>query len=240
MTNELNAKTVIVIGAASGIGAACADYFVARGANVAALDIVFANDWSNTYSRVHCDVTSSISVESAIGSVANRYHRIDVLICCAGYCPAERPSHLVSDEQWHQTMTLNCDGVFFCNRAVIPHMLAAGAGRIVNVASLAAQRGDPMQAAYSAAKAAVVAMSKAMGREYASQNILINVVIPGIIDTPPLRAMPAHLQQRLQETIPVGRAGTPQEVADLIGFLASDNQGYLAGGAFEIAGGRGT
>ena len=133
---------------------------------------------------------------------------------------------------------MNADGVFYCNRAVIPDMVEHGYGRIVNVASIAGKEGNPMAAAYSASKAAVIALTKAIGKDLATTGVVVNCVAPAVIETPILDGVSADHIEYMVERIPMGRMGEPDEVAALVCWLASDECSFSTGATFDISGGR--
>ena len=135
-------------------------------------------------------------------------------------------------------LAVNCDGVFWCNRAVAPGMAERGYGRIVNVASIAGKEGNPMAAAYSSSKAAVIAMTKSIGKDFAGSGVNINCVAPAVIETPILEGMSQEHVDYMIERIPMGRMGTTEEVAALICWIASEECSFSTGATFDISGGR--
>jgi 3-oxoacyl-[acyl-carrier protein] reductase len=144
----------------------------------------------------------------------------------------------VSDDEWRRVMAIDADGVFFCNRAVLPGMIERGYGRIVNVASIAGKEGNPMAAAYSAAKAAVIAMTKAIGKDVARTGVVVNCIAPAVIETPILDGLAQSHIDYMIERIPMGRMGTPDEVATLACWLASEECSFSTGATYDISGGR--
>jgi 3-oxoacyl-[acyl-carrier protein] reductase len=163
---------------------------------------------------------------------------IDILVCAAGVPGASLSTVDVTDEEWKRTMAVNADGVFYCNRAVLPGMIARGYGRIVNVASIAGKEGNPMAAAYSASKAAVIALTKAIGKDVARTGVLVNCVAPAVISTPILDGLSREHIDYMVERIPMGRMGSADEVAALIAWLASDECSFSTGATYDISGGR--
>ena len=135
-------------------------------------------------------------------------------------------------------MGINADGVFFCNRAVVPGMTERGYGRIVNVASIAGKEGNPMAAAYSASKAAVIALTKAIGKDLAGTGVLVNCIAPAVIETPLLAGMSKEHIRYMVERIPMGRLGQVEEVASLVCWLASEECSFSTGATYDISGGR--
>ena len=144
----------------------------------------------------------------------------------------------VTDEEWRHVLAVNADGVFFCNRAAAARMVPRGYGRIVNVASIAGKEGNPMAAAYSASKAAVIALTKAVGKDLARTGVVVNCVAPAVIQTPILNGITQEHIDYMVERIPMGRMGTPAEVAALVSWLASEECSFSTGATYDISGGR--
>ena len=184
------------------------------------------------------DVSKSAEIEAAVQRVEQELGPIDVLVCSAGVPGVSLPSMEISDEEWRRVLAINTDGVFFCNRTVGTGMVERGYGRIVNVASIAGKEGNPMAAAYSASKAAVIALTKAIGKDLAQTGVLVNCVAPAVIETPILEGVSqAHIDYMV-ERIPMGRMGSPDEVAALICWLASEECSFSTGATYDISGGR--
>jgi 2-dehydro-3-deoxy-L-rhamnonate dehydrogenase (NAD+) len=184
------------------------------------------------------DVSSSAQVEAAVAETRGELGPIDILVCSAGVPGASLPTVEVTDEEWRRVMGINADGVFYCNRAVIPEMVERGYGRIVNVASIAGKEGNPMAGAYSASKAAVIAMTKAIGKDVARTGVLVNCVAPAVIETPMLGGMSEEHVEYMVDRIPMGRIGEPEEVAALICWLASEECSFSTGATYDVSGGR--
>jgi 3-oxoacyl-[acyl-carrier protein] reductase len=163
---------------------------------------------------------------------------IDVLVCSAGISGRSLRTVEVDDEEWRRVLAINTDGTFFCNRAVLPGMVERGYGRIVNVASIAGKEGNPMAAAYSSSKAAVIALTKAVGKDVARTGVLVNCVAPAVIETPILGGMTQQHVDYMVERIPLGRMGDAEEVAALVAWLASEECSFATGATFDISGGR--
>jgi 2-dehydro-3-deoxy-L-rhamnonate dehydrogenase (NAD+) len=236
MGNGFRGRTALVTGGGSGIGAATVARLLAAGAQVASLDL---EDGAPAGAlELQADVTDSRDVEEAIRNAESTLGPLDVLVCSAGIPGASLRTTDVSDDEWKRVFAINADGVFWCNRAVLPGMVERGYGRIVNVSSIAGKEGNPMAAAYSASKAAVIAMTKAIGKDVAGTGVLVNCIAPAVIDTPILNGLaPDHLDYMV-ERIPLGRIGTPEEVAALIVWLASEECSFSTGAVFDISGGR--
>ena len=229
-------KVALVTGGASGIGAAVARRLHDEDARVASLDLEPASP--NGVLALAGDVSSSEAVEAAVTETHRELGPIDILVCSAGVPGESLPTVEVTDEEWRRVMGINADGVFFCNRAVIPEMVERGYGRIVNVASIAGKEGNPLAGAYSASKAAVIGLTKAVGKDLARTGVLVNCVAPAVIETPILDGVsPDHIEYMV-ERIPMGRMGEPDEVAALVCWLASDECSFSTGATFDISGGR--
>jgi 3-oxoacyl-[acyl-carrier protein] reductase len=229
-------KVALVTGGSSGIGAAVARRLHDEGARVASLDL--DAEAPNGVLALTGDVSSSAEVESAVARVRGELGPIDILVCSAGVPGASLPTVDVTDEEWRRVMGINADGVFYSNRAVIPGMVERGYGRIVNVASIAGKEGNPMAGAYSASKAAVIAMTKAIGKDLARTGVIVNCVAPAVIETPILEGITEEHIGYMVERIPMGRMGEPEEVAALICWLASEECSFSTGATYDISGGR--
>ena len=233
---RFSGKVALVTGASSGIGAAVASRLRDEGARVASLDL-HAKAPEGVLSLAG-DVSRSADVDRAVADAQRELGPIDVLVCSAGVPGASLATVDVTDEEWRRVMGINADGVFFCNRAVIPGMVERGYGRIVNVASIAGKEGNPMAGAYSASKAAVIAMTKAIGKDLARSGVIVNCVAPAVIETPILDGISDEHIGYMVERIPMGRMGEPEEVAALICWLASEECSFSTGATFDISGGR--
>jgi 2-dehydro-3-deoxy-L-rhamnonate dehydrogenase (NAD+) len=234
---EFDGKVALVTGGASGIGAATVAMFVERGAAVASVDLNPAASPHGAL-RVEGDVTDSRSVAEAVARAEDELGPLDALVCCAGTAGDSLPTADVTDEEWRRVFALNCDGVFYFNREAARVMVPRGSGRIVNVASIAGKEGNPMAAAYSASKAAVIGMTKSFGKDLATSGVLVNCIAPAVIATPMLEQMSQEHVDYMVSKIPMGRVGEPAEVAELIAFLASERMTFSTGATFDISGGR--
>ena len=233
---RFSGRVALVTGGASGIGEAVAKRLVSEGAAVATLDLHAQP--AEGILPLTGDVSRSADVEAAVAQAELQLGPIDVLVCSAGVPGDSLPSMEISDEEWRRVLAINTDGVFFCNRAVGPGMVERGYGRIVNVASIAGKEGNPMAAAYSASKAAVIGMTKAIGKDLARSGVLVNCVAPAVIETPILEGVSqAHIDYMV-ERIPMGRMGSPDEVAALVCWLASEECSFSTGATYDISGGR--
>ena len=231
-------RVALVTGAASGIGAAVAARLLAEGAKVATLDLAAPS--LEGVLALTGDVSASADVDAAVAQVTAELGPIDVLVCSAGVSGSSLRTQDVSDAEWKKVMAINADGVFWCNRAVAPGMAERGYGRIVNVASIAGKEGNPMAAAYSASKAAVIALTKAVGKDFARTGVSVNCVAPAVIETAMLGDMSQEHVDYMVEKIPMGRMGSADEVAALICWLASEECSFSTGATYDISGGRAT
>jgi NAD(P)-dependent dehydrogenase (short-subunit alcohol dehydrogenase family) len=238
MTNDdrFSGRVALVTGAASGIGAAAARRLLAEGAQVATLDL--SGDGPDGVLALQGDVSLSADVDAAVARAEADLGPIDVLVCCAGIGGASLRTQDVSDEEWKRVMAINADGVFWCNRSVVGGMEARGYGRIVNVASIAGKEGNPMAAAYSASKAAVIALTKSVGKDLARSGVAVNCIAPAVIETPILEGLSQQHVDYMVERIPMGRMGSVEEVAALICWLASEECSFSTGATYDISGGR--
>jgi 2-dehydro-3-deoxy-L-rhamnonate dehydrogenase (NAD+) len=236
MGNGFRGRVALVTGGSSGIGAATAARLLRDGARVASVDL--RDEAPEGVLGLAADVVDSRSVGAAFARAEAELGPPDVLVCSAGVPGASLRTVDVSDEEWRQTMAINADGVFFCNRAVLPGMIERGYGRIVNVASIAGKEGNPMAAAYSASKAAVIGLTKAIGKDVATTGVLVNCVAPAVIETPILDGLSQEHIGYMVDRIPLGRMGEPEEVAALICWLASEECSFSTGATYDISGGR--
>ena len=229
-------RVALVTGGSSGIGEAVVRRLLSGGTLVASLDLRPAAPEGAL--AIGGDVSSSHDVEAAVARAEAELGPLDVLVCSAGVPGDSLATVDVSDEEWKRVMAINLDGVFFCNRAVLPGMISRGYGRIVNVASIAGKEGNPMAAAYSASKAAVIALTKAVGKDLARTGVVVNCVAPAVIETPILDGITQEHIDYMVERIPMGRMGTPAEVAALVSWLASEECSFSTGATYDISGGR--
>jgi NAD(P)-dependent dehydrogenase (short-subunit alcohol dehydrogenase family) len=233
---RFDGRVAIVTGGSSGIGAAVARRLLEEGARVASLDL--AEHAPDGVLGIAGDVSSSAEVEAAVARVTSELGPIDILVCSAGIAGASLRTVDVDDDEWRRVFAINSDGVFFCNRAVAGGMTERGYGRIVNVASIAGKEGNPMAAAYSASKAAVIGLTKAIGKDLAGTGVLVNAIAPAVIETPILAGISEEHIQYMLERIPMGRLGSVDEVAALVCWLASEECSFSTGATYDISGGR--
>ncbi|MFC4624096.1 SDR family NAD(P)-dependent oxidoreductase [Daeguia caeni] len=238
-------RTAIVTGGARGIGRAVADRLLASGARVAIWDMRAPEVSDGTFPSkpddFHyslLDVTSETAVEQAARETLALTGKIDILINAAGVTGPTKPMEEFSLAEWKRVIDINLDSVFLCSRAVIPLMRANGYGRIVSIASIAGKQGNPFMAGYSAAKAGVIGMTKALGLELAGSGILVNCVTPGLVRTELLKEMSEEAIALSASKIPLNRPGTVDEVAAQILWAASEECSFATGAVFDASGGR--
>ncbi|AKS33262.1 SDR family NAD(P)-dependent oxidoreductase [Mycolicibacterium goodii] len=232
-------KNAVVTGGGSGIGAAIVARLRADGLNVASLDLQASDD---EFSHV-ADVTDRAAVDAAMNAVRARLGPISVLVNAAGLDCFRRFTD-ISFEKWQQVIDVNLNGVFHCVQAVLPDMIEAGWGRIVNISSSSTHSGQPYMAPYVAAKSAVNGLTKSLALEYGPSGITVNAVPPGFIDTPMLRKAEdkgflGDTEAQIAQT-PVRRMGRPEDIAAACAFLISEEAGYITGQILGVNGGRNT
>jgi 2-hydroxycyclohexanecarboxyl-CoA dehydrogenase len=231
-------KTALVTGGASGIGRAIADRLRVDGNHVAIIDLAQAD---TEFSYI-ADVTDRAAVDIAVNAVRSTLGPVTILVNAAGMTGFRRFKNITFDE-WSNIVDVNLNGVFHVTQAVLPDMLEAGWGRIVNISSSSTHSGSPFQAHYVAAKSAVNGLTKTLALEYGPHGITANVVPPGFIDTPMLRKAEREglLGGSIQDNIakvPVGRVGMPEDIAATCAFLVSEEAGYITGQIVGVNGGR--
>jgi 2-dehydro-3-deoxy-L-rhamnonate dehydrogenase (NAD+) len=243
---RFDGRRAIVTGGASGIGLGVSKRLASEGAKVVIWDM---NPDTITAAReairadvmgVRVDVSDPDSVSASLKETVSLLGGIDIMVASAGITGPNTTLWEYPVEAWRQVIDVNLNGVFYCNKAVVPSMLEGGYGRIVNVASVAGKEGNPNASAYSASKAAVIGLTKSLGKELAKNNITVNCVTPAAVRTPIFDQMSqTHIDFMLSK-IPIGRFGTVDEVTSLICWLASDECSFTTGGVFDVSGGRAT
>jgi 2-dehydro-3-deoxy-L-rhamnonate dehydrogenase (NAD+) len=241
-----NAKTALVTGAARGIGLAIASRLAADGARVAVLDIdakaaeAAAKKVGGGAISISADVTKAADVDAAIQRVIATWGRLDILVNNAGITGRSFPIQELSDEDWSRVIDADLTSVFLCCRAAIKVMLGQGSGRIINIASIAGREGNPTLVPYSAAKAGVIGLTKALAKEVCTKGILVHAIAPAVIGTKLLQQMERSTVDLLVSKIPMGRVGRPEEVAALAAWLVSDDCSFTTGAVHDLSGGRAT
>ena len=246
MAFDLTGQTAIVTGAATGIGEAIAKRLAEAGATVAVADLnkdgadQVAATLPNHSFGVQVDVTSSASVNAAVAAVIARTGRVHILVNNAGVAGKAAPVGDQTDEDFTKVMAINVNGVFFFCRAVMGHMREHKYGRIVNIASIAGKEGNPNMIAYSGSKAAVIGMTKSLGKEVATEGICVNAVSPAVVRTKILEQLTEQQVTYMTDKIPMRRTGEPWEIAAVVHFLASPDCSFVTAQCYDASGGRAT
>ena len=240
--NRFSGRRAVVTGGASGIGAAVAERLAREGASVCVWDrekpgsAATASD--HTIQAIQLDITDFAAVEDAARRTVQMLGRIDILVCSAGVAGPNATTWNYAVEDWKKVFDINVNGLFYCNRAVVPGMMESNYGRIVNIASIAGKEGNPNASAYSASKAAVIGLTKSLGKELAKTGITVNSVTPAAVRTPIFDQITEEHVQFMLSKIPMGRLGTVDEVAALVCWLASEECSFTTGAVFDVSGGR--
>jgi len=229
---DLKGRVAVVTGGRIGIGAAIAQRIEASGARVRIWDIGDKD--------APVDVTDQAAIERATERAIAELGRIDILVNNAGIAGMTMPVVDYPVDEWKRVIDIDLNGPFLCCRAVVPHMVKAGYGRIVNIASIAGKEGNPNAAAYAAAKGGVIAFTKALGKELAKTGVLVNCVTPAAAQTAILEQVTPEFASFMLSKIPMGRFVRVDEIAALVGWLASEDCSFSTGGVFDISGGRAT
>ncbi|MEO6092103.1 MAG: SDR family NAD(P)-dependent oxidoreductase [Novosphingobium sp.] len=238
-------RNAIITGGASGLGKAVAARIVAEGGNVALWDVnaeaLEASRQEVGASHVEAlDLADPEAVARAAQATAAALGKIDILVCSAGITGATAPLHEYPLDSWHRVFDVNVHGLFYCNRSVIPLLLENGYGRIVNLASVAGKEGNPNASAYSASKAAVIALTKSLGKELADKGVIANALTPATFESPILAQLPPSQVDYMRSKIPMGRLGLIEESAAMVCFMASDECSFTTASTFDTSGGRTT
>ena len=231
-------KTAVVTGGGSGIGQAVAQRLRADGLHVAVIDL----NPSDAEFAYTADVTDRTAVDDALTAIRAQLGPVTVLVNAAGLEKFKRFTDITFDD-WQRVIDVNLNGVFHCVQAVLPDMIEAGWGRIVNISSSSTHSGQPFMTPYVAAKSAVNGLTKSLALEYGPSGITVNAVPPGFIDTPMLRKSEARgylVVEKNIEATPVRRIGRPEDIAAACAFLISDEAGYITGQILGVNGGRNT
>ncbi|MCP8968327.1 SDR family NAD(P)-dependent oxidoreductase [Ectobacillus ponti] len=242
---RLQGKAAIVTGGASGIGEYTVRDMVEQGAHVLIADIndavgeQLAQELRTEETKViyqHVDVTDEAQIAAMVEQAVAEFGKLDIIFSNAGI-GSMAPSHELSYEDWHRTIAINLDGVFLCAKHALRAMKQNGGGSIINCASILGHVGQAATASYTAAKGGVVNLTRALAVEYAKENIRVNAVCPGYIDTPLLSQLDDATKQHLISLHPLGRLGKPEEIAKAVTFLASDDASFITGANLLVDGG---
>jgi 3-oxoacyl-[acyl-carrier protein] reductase len=239
-------RTAIVTGGASGLGRAVATRIAAEGGRVSLWDLnpETLAEARGVIGGAHT-VAIDVSDHQAVRRAAEESHaalggRVDVLVCSAGITGATAPVHEYPVDSWLRVMDINLNGLFYCNRSVVPLMLANSYGRIVNLSSVAGKEGNPNASAYSASKAGVIGFTKSLGKELAGKGVIVNALTPATFESPILDQLPPSQVEYMRSKIPMGRLGEIDESAAMVCFMASEECSFTTASTFDTSGGRTT
>ncbi|MCW3473470.1 SDR family NAD(P)-dependent oxidoreductase [Limobrevibacterium gyesilva] len=243
---RFHGRVAVVTGGVSGIGFAVSRRLAIEGARLAIWDrdaAALAEVSARLGIQVHTetlDLADAEAVQRAADATAKALGKIDILVASAGITGPNMPTWEYPVDAWQRVIGVNVNGVFYCSRAVVPHMQAGGYGRIVNIASVAGKEGNPNASAYSTSKAAVIGFTKSLGKELAKTGIVVNCVTPAAVRTPIFDQMTQEHIDFMLSKIPMGRFGSVDEVASLICWLSSEEASFSTGAVFDCSGGRAT
>ncbi|HEV8016038.1 MAG TPA: SDR family NAD(P)-dependent oxidoreductase [Stellaceae bacterium] len=242
---DLRGHAAVVTGGARGIGYACAERIIASGAAVSLWDqdrdalADAARRLGATHASV-VDITDEASVAAAAGAAIKALGKVDILVNNAGITGPNKKTWEFEPAEWRRVIDVDLTGAFLCARALVPAMRAQGYGRIVNMASVAGKEGNPNAAAYSAAKAGLIGLTKSLGKELATEGIMVNCVTPAAAETDLFKQMTEEHIVYMRSKIPLNRFVQPAEIAALVAWLCSEECSFSTGGVFDISGGRAT
>ena len=245
-TIDLSGRVAVITGGARGIGFATAERFLRSGAKVAIWDIdgarakQSANELAalGTASAHVVELTDESAIERALAETLAAHSRLDIVVNCAGITGGNGLTWELDPKVWRQVLEVNLYAPYLVCRAVVPHMIAAGYGRIVNIASIAGKEGNPTASHYSASKAGLIGLTKSLGKELAQKNIMVNCVTPAAARTEMFAQMAQKHIDYMLSKIPMGRFVLPEEIAAMIAWLSSEECSFTTGGVFDISGGR--
>lgn len=243
---DLNGRHAVITGGATGLGYAIAQRMLASGASVTLWDrdgaalAIACGALGDKASPVIVDVADIDAVRAAVTQTASHADAIDILVNSAGVTGPNVKLWDYPVDAWQKVMQVNLNGLFYCCREVVPRMRERNYGRIINIASVAGKDGNPNASAYSASKAAVIGLTKSLGKELADTGIRVNCVTPAAVKTAIFDQMSSEHIQFMLSKIPMGRFGTTEEVAAMVGWLASEDCSFSTGAVFDLSGGRST
>lgn len=237
-----NDKVVVITGGASGIGLASAKRLLIEGAKVALLDVndnvlEISKKLGGNVLGIKCDVSNENDVKTSIEMVVSVFGKIDCLLANAGIGGGANKPADVTLEEWNKVIGVNQTGIFLVNKYVIPYMIKNGGGSIVNTSSMYGLVGAPNSFTYTASKGAINQMTRTLSLAYAENNIRVNAIAPGFVDTAILSGVPDEYKKIMAKDMPIGRLGTDDEIASLIKFLLSDEASFITGAIISIDGG---
>ena len=243
---DLNGRHAVITGGATGLGFAIAQRVLASGGSVTLWDrddkalTRACGELGAKAGSVQVDVGDHASVVAAVKKTLENNKTIDALVNSAGVAGANAKTWDYDLDEWHKVIQVNLNGLFYCCREIVPHMRANNYGRIVNIASVAGKEGNPNASAYSASKAAVIGLTKSLGKELADTGVRVNCVTPAAVKTAIFDQISAEHIQFMLSKIPMGRFGTPQEIAAMVGWLCTEDCSFSTGAVFDLSGGRST
>ena len=241
---DLNNKTAVITGGAQGFGFSMVERFSQSGAKVVIWDkdqeLIDSLDLPDNVSAVQTDVTSYDSIENSLNETIEKNNTVDILVNNAGIAGPSFKTWEYPIDQWQNVVDIDLTGVFYCCRAVTPHMIKNNYGRIVNVASIAGKEGNPNAMPYSAAKAGVIALTKSLGKELSDKNIAVNCVTPAAAKTRIFDQISQEHIDYMLSKIPRGRFLKVDELASMVSWLVSEENSYTTGAVFDLSGGRAT
>ena len=242
---DLAGHCAVITGGARGIGYAIAERFIGSGASVALWDrdadgLAGAAKALGGAATATVNVADPDSVAAATEATLSALGKIDILVNNAGIAGDNAPLWDTPVEEWRRVIDIDLTGVFLCCRAVVPHMIETGWGRIVNIASIAGKEGNPTAAHYSAAKAGVIGLTKSLGKELVDKGVICNCITPAVIETPMLAQVTDAHRDYMISKIPLARLGKAAEVAALVAWLSSEDCSFSTAAVFDISGGRAT
>ncbi len=243
--NRFEGRCAVITGGAGGLGKAAAARIVAEGGKVVLWDLnadllEAAKAETGALGVVALDVSKLEEVTAAAKKSAEILGKIDILVASAGITGATVPVWEFPVESWLKVMDINLNGLFYCNRELIPYMLENGYGRIVNIASVAGKEGNPNASAYSASKAGVIGFTKSLGKELATKGVIVNALTPATFESPILSQLPKSQVDYMRSKIPMGRLGVVDESAAMVTFMASEECSFTTASVFDTSGGRTT
>ena len=234
-------KVAVVTGGASGIGLATTKKLLSEGANVVILDLKMDEEIINSFGGnaiyLKCDVSNEENVKNCIEEIIKKFNHIDYLVANAGIGGSASKPHEVSMDEWNKVISVNQTGIFLLNKYVINEMLKSGKGAVVNTSSMYGLVGSTTSFAYSASKGAINQMTRSLALTYARDNIRVNAIAPGYVDTPILSMVPDNVKKAMGNELPIGRLGKDTEIANLICYLLSDDASFITGAIIPIDGG---
>ena len=241
---DLNNKTAVITGGAQGFGFSMVERFSQSGAKVVIWDkdqeLIDSLDLPDNVSAVQTDVTSYDSVQNSVKETLEKNNTIDILVNNAGIAGPSFKTWEYPIDQWQNVVDIDLTGVFYCCRAITPHMIKNDYGRIVNIASIAGKEGNPNAMPYSAAKAGVIALTKSLGKELSDKNIAVNCVTPAAAKTRIFDQISQEHIDYMLSKIPRGRFLKVDELASMVSWLVSEENSYTTGAVFDLSGGRAT